>query len=162
MIALLLLLALNILFYYLILNFCFVNFFFLVVASGKGTGMFAWVNGPSPGSEHDLAMFRYYGLENSLCFGEFLLCDKGYQGHEICIVPYRGHGYKNYHHNCDKCNFNYKLSVQRIIVERSFSRLKIFRCLSTRWRHALNLHPVVFYFIAELCNVINKYNPLFA
>ena len=131
-----------------------------IVITGKGTGLFHWVQGPSPGSEHDINMLRYFALEDRLFDGEFVLADKGYQGHQLCVVPYRGHGYGSYHHNCDKCVYNFRLSSVRIIIERAFGRIKIFRCLSTKWRHDLRLHPVAFHFIAALCNVINKYHPL--
>ena len=133
------------------------------MATGKGTGLFHWVCGPSPGSEHDLNMLYHYGLEHYLCASELVLADKGYQGHSMCVVPYRGHGYMKHHgHHCAKCNYNFELSSVRIIVERAFSRLKSFRCLSTRWRHALELHNYAFFFIAELCNITNKFQPLFA
>lgn len=131
------------------------------MATAKGTGMFVWVRGPSPGTEHDKNMLYYFGLEYHLCDGELILADKGYQGHPVCVVPYRGHGFPYYHYNCERCNYNYRLSSVRIIVERAFSRLKFFRCLSTRWRHTLELHPVAFYFLVELCNIMNKFNPLF-
>ena len=138
------------------------NILLLLVAAGKGTGLFHWVRGPSPGSEHDITMLRCYGLEYRLHLadGELVLADKGYQGHKACVVPYRGHGYGNYHQNCNQCEYNFKLSSTRIIIERAFSRVKNFRCLSTRWRHDLRLHPVAFCFVAALCNIINKFHPL--
>ena len=132
----------------------------LLVATGKGTGVFHWIAGSSPGSKHDMNMFRYYSLGHHLCNRELVLANKGYQGDEKCVVPYRGHGYGFHHQNCAKCNYNFELSSVRIIVERAFGRVKMFRCLSTRWRHELRLHQVAFYFVAELCNVINKFHPL--
>ena len=129
------------------------------MACGKGTGNFVWVRGPSPGSEHDLVMFRLFGLSDRLESGELVLGDKGYQGHGKCIVPYKNHGYRHYHDTCVRCKFNFKLCGVRIVIERAFSRIKNFRCLSTRWRHDLKLHPVAFYFIAEICNILNKLHP---
>ena len=130
------------------------------MAAGKGTGLFHWVRGPSPGCEHDISMLKHFGLEYQLLDAELVLADKGYQGHRCCVVPYRGHGYGSYHPNCAKCHYNFHLSGVRIIIERAFGRVKNFHCLTTKWRHSLNLHPVAFYFIAALCNMINKFHPL--
>lgn len=132
------------------------------MAVGKRTGNIVWLAGPSPGSCHDIVMLRRFGLANHLCAGELVLGDKGYQGHTSVVVPYRGHGYPYYHNNCLMCDFNVILSKNRIVVERAFGRIKVFRCFSTQWRHALALHPIAFAFIAKVCNIANEYNPLFA
>ena len=119
-----------------------------------------WVAGPAPGSCHDITMMRNFGIVNFLTGSELLLGDKGYQGHQSVVVPYRGHGYGSYHHNCLMCKFNYELSCSRIIVERAFGRIKKFNCFKHKWRHNLALHPIAFHLIAELSNIVNKFNPL--
>ena len=130
------------------------------VVINRITGEIVWVRGPSPGSMHDLTMMRHFGIANVLEPGELILADKAYQGHKSCVVPYRGHGYTNHHDDCAKCRFNFMLSGIRILVERSIGRIKRFQCFKQKWRHNLALHPVAFFFVANLCNIMNKFSPL--
>jgi len=53
-------------------------------------GFIVWVKGPYPGSQNDITMYRNYKMEESLLENEWVLADRGYQGAEKCVVPYKG------------------------------------------------------------------------
>ena len=60
-----------------------------VIASPVGDVL--WVSGPLPGAVHDLTAARIWGIFQELAAaGLFTLADKGYQGAEEAMTPYKG------------------------------------------------------------------------
>ena len=50
-----------------------------------------WVSGPLPGSVHDLTAARIWGILRELAAADLItLADKGYQGAEHALTPYKG------------------------------------------------------------------------
>ena len=55
---------------------------------------------------------------------------------------------------------NFVLGSRRWIVENVIARVKNFKCLSTRWRHSLGLHHVVFFLICNIVNIDMQFRPI--
>ena len=60
---------------------------------------------------------------------------------------------------CFGITFNHLGSV-RSLVERCIHRLKIFRCLSSRFRHALDFHGLCFRAVINLVELSTDYLPV--
>jgi hypothetical protein len=110
-------------------------------------GTIVWLSGGFPGSMHDLTIARTSGIIDKLDEGEFILADKAYLGDQHFLTPLKGTP-----STLQGQLFNYIISHLRIIVEHTFSKIKVFKCLTAKWRHDLCLHKVVFF---VLSNVIN-------
>ena len=117
------------------------------------TGFFVRVTGGFPGSMHDFTMSILSGLFEDLLPGELVLADKGYIGDESIVTPVRRPA------TDDEWETNRALSSVRELVEHSIGRLKVFKCLTTPWRHDLTLHPIVFMLICNIMNLEFTFHP---
>jgi putative transposase len=117
------------------------------------TGFIVWVAGGYPGSYHDLSVSRLSGLFEALLEGELVLADKGYIGEPAVVTPMRQP------ETDDEWDTNHELSSIRILVEHVNGRLKVFKCLTTPWRHELQLHAVVFHLICNIMNLEFTFHP---
>jgi hypothetical protein len=68
---------------------CFLPQSTVQVAVRVSDGLIVWISDPAPGKAHDLTIYRHYGLKTLLEPGERVLGDKGYQGDQTVITPYR-------------------------------------------------------------------------
>lgn len=118
------------------------------------TGEIAWIFGGVPGSVHDLTIARNSGILNLLDEGELIMADKAYVGQWQFVTPFKRTETQ------EKVEFNLELGRVREIVEHSLGRIKKFRCLSTKWRHNLNLHHIAFYVVASLINIEFFFSPV--
>jgi hypothetical protein len=120
-------------------------------------GKIVRIYGGLPGSIHDLSLYQYGGAKNFLIPGQHVLADKGYKGDATCIIPFIGRP-----ENLDplQLEFNVYLAKYRVLIERVILRLKVFKCLSTPFRHPLWKHPIMFETIAQIVNIDLKYRPL--
>jgi hypothetical protein len=91
-------------------------------------GIPVWLNGPYPGSIHDIQCCRIGGILNKLERNEFIFGDKGYAEKQKIITSWQVQGMKPI----------------RSIVENTIGRIKFFRCLKVPWRHDIALHHIVF------------------
>jgi len=121
------------------------------------TGTIVSYFGPYPGSVHDkLIMDRWCSTyEHELKQNELCLGDKGYIGQERCLVPYK----KSQSGPTEK-QFNFILGDVRCLVEQTIQRVKVFQCVSTRWRHDLYKHHFAFTVCCILANYSIEQNPI--
>jgi len=92
-------------------------------------------------------MLRLGRIEDNLTVNEFLLADKGYIGHEQCICPIKGAETEI------ELAYNSIINSYCVLIENVLGRFKVYKCLSCRWRHWIELHPIAFYVIAEIVNI---------
>jgi hypothetical protein len=118
------------------------------------SGEICWAAGGEPGSMADITLCRKYQIGSHLLPGEGILADKGYIGETYLRTPIKAP-----QTNAAKV-VNHVIGTLREIVEHVFDRFKLFGCLSQRWRHDLQLHPLVFFVIAEIVNLDMKYRPM--
>ncbi len=121
-------------------------------------GKIVSIEGPRTGSAHDVSIWKGSSFKGLLKENEFVLGDKGYQGDEVIIVPWK----KNQLVFMYQWAFNLYHAHYRITVERTLGRMKFFKCLQVRWRHELSLHHIAFYVIANIVNIDLFFHPLFA
>jgi hypothetical protein len=107
-----------------------------------------------PGSVHDLTLFKMSSISEVLFQDEFFLADKGYQGHTALVIPFKQASTTLTPH---QQNFNSVISSVRQVVEHCIGRIKIFKCLTTPWRHDLYLHQAAF----SVCTKITALKCLF-
>ena len=95
-----------------------------------------WVNGPYPAGEfNDIQTFRTKGLKDKIPVGKRLIGDKGYKGEPDSIST------QNDLDPREIAEFKERSQSRH---ETFNSRLKNFKCLSTRYRHNLSFHKVCF------------------
>ena len=117
-------------------------------AAVASNGLICSLVGPVPGRIHDLTLFRAE-LINRLDTGEKVLADKAYQGEgDSCVTPFRG---KDLTPNQDQ--FNTALGRKRIVVEHAFGKMKVFKALTTPWRHELERHKKIANIVANIVNL---------
>jgi len=117
-------------------------------------GIIFWERGGLPGKVHDLRLFRHYGLADQLEPWEFLMADSGYQGEETMIIPFKRDLDE------EKEDVNFQIGGIRVLVERVFRQIKVFRCLQVPWRHYIYLHPIVFNIACQVTNIKHRYFPI--
>ena len=121
------------------------------------TGRILAINGGIPGIS-DARVWQHSGFLNELQEWEGGLADKGYQGCDSLLTPFKKT--KNGRLTKEQEATNALIASVRITVERTIGRFKNFRCLSTKWRGALELHPIVFAVLAQSIELSLKTNPL--
>jgi len=98
-----------------------------------------------PGKKHDKKLFDESKIINSNLIG-----DLGYYGSDRISLPIKKPKRKEL--SKQEKMFNKQLSKQRITVEHSFGKMKIFQILSQRFRNPRNKHSIIFKNIAGLHN----------
>jgi hypothetical protein len=104
------------------------------------------------GSTHDFQLFK----EDKLNLAQHvrILAEAGYQGlaelHENCQTPFK----KSKYHSLTKKEKqrNRSLARQRIVIEHSFRKLKVFRILSESYRNRRTRFSLRFNLITALYN----------
>jgi hypothetical protein len=105
-----------------------------------------WVKGGFPGKTSDFTIFKGY-LSGTLRHYERVMADLGYRGEEDnLLVPI----YRPW--NQEERDFNIHLNVIRSKIERMNSRIKIFGCLTSVWRHDTELLSQCFHVICQITN----------
>lgn len=119
-----------------------------LVVTGKGKILS--VIGSNPGSKHDKRIHD----ETKLIYDKNAkpISDLGYFGATGIIMPIKKPKLKELT-NEDK-KFNGKLSKQRIIIEHTIGKMKVFQILSQRYRNDLSNHSLVFKNVAGLYNLL--------
>ncbi|KAJ3257810.1 hypothetical protein HK103_004278 [Boothiomyces macroporosus] len=123
--------------------------------SGIGLGLLfvikLHVSDPSPGSIHDLTIFRN-GLKSKLRTGEKLIADKGYIGEsDFILTPKR-----NYRHEVTVVEENNTIEQIRQSIERVNHRLKIFNFMSTTYRgHGIESFRFHGECVSVICKITN-------
>ena len=56
--------------------------------------------------------------------------------------------------------WNDYLNRVRVVVENTIARLKVFKCLSVKWRHGERAHKLVFTVIANIVNLELMLHPI--
>jgi hypothetical protein len=102
--------------------------------------------GPMRGSMADISVLRTSGFK--LQTGYYLLGDKAYQGHKMCVVPFKGRATSTY-----KTLFNQLLAKIRVRVEHIFAYYQKFNCIQIPWRHSLRLHAKVIKILTETIQI---------
>jgi len=121
----------------------------------RNDGLFVWHSKPYAGSVHDIKVFRQGGLKQKLSKGEKMIGDKGYIGEHCIITPYRGNNINEW-----QKSFNRTIGRNRVIIERSFGRLKRYGIMSRTFRANLERHEQVFHVCLNLTNISIILNPL--
>lgn len=89
-----------------------------------------------------------------MCREMQLIADKGYQGitkiHKLSKTPHKKP--KGQELTDEQKEYNRTLGKERIVIEHSFRRLKIFRILSSRYRNRRQRFGLRFNLIAGICN----------
>ena len=108
------------------------------------------VSNSSPGSKHDKKLHD----ETKLIHGKNVkpISDLGYFGATGITMPIKKPKLKEL--TIEDKKFNKKLSKQRIIVEHTIGKMKIFQILSQRYRNDLTNHSLVFKNVAGLHNLM--------
>jgi len=60
----------------------------------------------------------------------------------------------------DQRIWNDYLNSVRAVVENAIGRVKVFKCLSERWRHGERVHKIVFTIIANIVNLDVMLHPI--
>ena len=85
---------------------------------------------------------------------EEVLADKRYCGIPKCNTLFKS-GLTDEQEKYNKIHAKFQIDIERI-----FARMKLFKCLSTTWRHDLSMLPIVFKAIVEMVNVDLQERPL--
>lgn len=112
-----------------------------------------WINGPFPGSTHDLTIARAAFIRR-LGIQEKALADKAYVGDMHFIPPYRPA-----RTNAERV-WNRQHHQVRQKIERLIKRVKQFCILKETWRHDLDLHHIVFTVCCNITNICLLNEPL--
>ena len=112
------------------------------------TGDIVWANGGLPcGQWSDLRIARSLILEETQP-GEMIIADRGYRDEEFFDIP-----------------ANEGDQLKKLILARHETvnrRIKQFRCMGSKFRHDLHLHPRFFHAVVNLCQLtIENGEPLF-
>ena len=118
------------------------------------SGVIYWVSAAFTGSVHDWFIFRNSRIKDQLLNNEYVLADKGYLGDNKAIIPFRGRNLAD-----EQIHFNKYHCIYRSICERAFARIKSFRICSSKFRHNLQMHPLIFQICAKLCNLLLYEHP---
>lgn len=98
------------------------------------TGAIVSYTGPfNAGSWNDLKIFRYK-LKRMLSYGEKVVADRGYPGEPKVITPYSAKSDKHLE----------LMNRARARHETINGRLKTWKCLANRYRHAAKKHHICF------------------
>lgn len=113
-----------------------------------GTGRFVWA--PTPGllgPDSDQFCYRFFGLTSRLRAFELVLGDSHYIGES---------------HSYVKSSSEYTKLVKRVrvIIENAINRLKKWNVLVLPWRHAVEIHHVVFTLVVHIANIEMENNPI--
>lgn len=122
------------------------------------TGCLVWISGPAPGAMHDAQLSRNSGVLDLIKWDELILADKGYQGLPQVLTPIKKPRGRDL--TADEKEVNYVIGSRRWIVEHVIGRIKNFACLSQPWRHALDMHHIVFFIICNIVNIDLKTRPM--
>lgn len=109
------------------------------------------VSRSNPGSKHDKRIHDetklVYDNKNTK-----LISDLGYYGATRIIMPIKKPKLKEL--TIEEKEFNKKISKQRIKIEHTIGRMKVFQILSQRYRNDLSNHSLVFKNVAGLYNLM--------
>jgi hypothetical protein len=111
-------------------------------------GRLCYVSSPAFGCTSDLMQLYHSQVLEKLHPLEFVLGDKGYQGHPKVIVPFKSSGRAPL--SDERKQFNKAIGAQRVVIERVIGRLRQFSCMKQVWRHELAKHPSVMFVISNL------------
>jgi transposase len=119
-----------------------------LVVTGKGKILS--VSRSNPGSKHDKKLYD----ETKLNYDKQAkpISDSGYFGAAGITMPIKKPKGKEL--TAEEKKFNRELSKQRIIVEHTIGKMKIFQILSQRYRNDLSKHSLVFKNVAGLYNLL--------
>lgn len=102
--------------------------------------------GPKRGSMADITVLRNSRFQ--LKDGYYLFGDKAYQGHQMCVVPFKGRVISTY-----EILFNQMLAKIRVRVEHIFAYYQKFNCFQMPWRHSLRLHAKITKILTETIQI---------
>jgi DDE superfamily endonuclease len=127
------------------------------VAISEDSGMPISFSGPFFGPTGDISIFRSKLKEQMIEAGYIGLADGTYQGEDdLLIIPPRP-----FHDlSSDEKQEAYLISKRRILVENLFFRVKVFKILSTRYRHNIFDHFDVFSVVLHIIKIDLKTRPL--
>ena len=89
---------------------------------------------------------------------EVVMGDKGYQGADGCLTPYKGQAHRL---SPSELALNEVIASARQIVECVFARMKNFQVLNDRFRCTLDKHKPVFNVVAHVTNIGMRRAPVF-
>jgi hypothetical protein len=122
------------------------------IVCNMALGEIVAVNGPFRPSVHDLVVARHpNGVIRRLRDGERALADGAYFGDSHFVT--------STHHAVTRSQ--HQLNSMRQTVERVIRRIKVFHCMSDRWRHALKKHRITFDVVCKIVNLQMKLDPMF-
>lgn len=103
----------------------------------------AWINGPFPAGESDITIYRRPGgLKEKMPVGKRIVGDRGYTGEPETIST------RNELDPRELAAFKERVQARH---ETFNGKLKNFKCLSTKFRHGVEQHKVVF---ESLCVIV--------
>lgn len=108
-----------------------------------------------PGSVHDKNMWDLENLSSALNQGEYGLADKGYEGVDKLLTPWKGKELDD-----ARKSWNFIIENLRAKVENAFSRLKLFKILSTGYRGERGDVHLIANVCVQLVNLNLEYHPL--
>ena len=91
----------------------------------------AWINGPFPGSFPDKKIFSTQGLLEKIPVGKKAVADDGYEGYEEFVSM------ANDFDPSELAEFKARVKSRQETINK---RIKIFKCLETRFRHGMTMH----------------------
>jgi len=121
------------------------------------SGRICYVAGPEAGSVSDITALRKSGLEELLDENEIMLGDKGYQGEEVCLTPFKG---KKHQLAPNELAFNQVIASVRQKVECLFKRMKSYQVLEEQFRCETQKHKAIFNVIANITNISIERSPI--
>jgi hypothetical protein len=105
-----------------------------------------------PGSVHDMYIARSTGLEDLLRQnGDVCIGDKAYQGSPQFVIPFKRRA--NVPLTQAQLEHNRVLESFRNLIERMNERLKIWKSISSVWRHPIYKNVRVFSVVSKLTNI---------
>jgi hypothetical protein len=117
------------------------------------TGDIVWMNGPFPGSMHDLTIARS-GFVHQLLQNEQALGDKAYIGCDHFIAPCKPPRTPEQH------RFNAILHRRRALIEQVNKRIKHYNVFRHDWRHDLSLHGIAFRVVVNIVAMCLMIQPI--
>jgi len=114
-------------------------------------------SGPFVGPTSDIEIFRSHLKGEMEENGWIGLADGTYQGEPAyLLVSPRPYKYLTPYQK----ELHRRLSKRRVLVENLIGRLKSFHCLSSRWRHSVLQHHIVFHVVLNVVCVDLSFRPL--
>ena len=98
---------------------------------------------------HDLTISKT-GIVQLIEEGQFILGDCAYIGEDCFVTPFRN----NSNLTNEQLQHNQFVHHHRQIVERVFSRIKMWNSMNTKWRHDLKFHINCFRVVASIINIL--------